>query len=247
MPARISILGTVLTALLVASPASAQIVQSFQFGVGTFGPRGIDSRADGDVLRRDLFGQPLGADNSLTDSLAFDIHDFRTGHVFGEWNVAFGNHLEVAGDVGFSRQSVFSTYADVVDQNGRDINQTLRLQMVPMTAIVRFLPFGRPGDVQPYVGAGVGAVYYRYSEFGSFVDPDTLVISNARYTTTGTAPATVLLGGVRFPLGGDIYALSLEGRYQWAVGNTGGLANGFLDDKIDLGGGYFNVGFQIRF
>jgi hypothetical protein len=112
---------------------------------------------------------------------------------------------------------------------------------------VRFLPFGRPGDVQPYVGAGVGAVFYRYSEFGSFVDTDTLELFNDRFTTTGTAPAGVILGGVRFPLGGDIYALNLEGKYLYAVGNTGGLDKGFLDDKIDLSGGMFNIGFQVRF
>ena len=47
----------------------------------------------------------------------------------------------------------------------------------------------------------------------------------------------ILLGGLRMPLGGDVYALTVEGRYQWGSGDTGGAANEFLGDKIDLGGG----------
>jgi hypothetical protein len=57
----------------------------------------------------------------------------------------------------------------------------------------------------------------------------------------------LIVYGVRVPIGGDIYALSLEGRYQWGVGKTGGADAGFVADKIDLSGGFFNVGFLVRF
>lgn len=247
MHARIRAAGLMLMGLLAAAPASAQVVQSIQFGGGLFAPKGFDSRADGDVIRRDFDGRPLNGSPSLTDALVFDMSDFRTGHLFGEWNVGVGKHLEFGAGIGFSQRAVPSVYLDVVDESGRDIDQTLKLQIVPMTAVVRFLPFGGPGDVQPYVGAGVGAVRYRYSEFGRFVDSDTLDIFNDRFTATGTAPAAVFLGGVKLPIGGDIYSLNLEGRYLHAVGNTGGLDKGFLDDKVDLSGGMFNVSFQVRF
>jgi opacity protein-like surface antigen len=247
MHARIRAAGLILAGLLAATPASAQVVQSIQFGGGLFSPRGFDSRVDGDVLRRDFDGRSLNGAPNLTDALVFKMSDFRTGHVFGEWSVDIGKHLEVGAGVGFAQRAVPSVYLDVVDQNGRDIDQTLKLQVVPITAVVRFLPFGGPGDVQPYVGAGVGAVHFRYSEFGRFVDSDTLDIFNDRFTATGTAPAGVILGGVKFPIGGDIYSLNLEGRYLRAVGDTGGLDKGFLGDKIDLSGGMFNVAFQVRF
>lgn len=247
MHARIRAAGLIVVGLLAATPASAQVVQSIQFGGGLFSPRGFDSRADGDVLRRDFDGRPLNGAPNLTDALVFDIADFRTGNVFGEWSVGVGKHLEFGAGIGFAQRAVPSVYLDVVDQSGRDIDQTLKLQIVPMTAVVRFLPFGGPGTVQPYIGAGIGAVRYRYSEFGRFVDSDTLDIFSDRFTATGTAPAGVILGGVKFPLGGDIYSMSLEGRYLRAVGDTGGLANNFLGDKIDLSGGMFNVGFQVRF
>lgn len=247
MHARIRAAGLIVVGLLAASPASAQVVQSIQFGGGFFSPRGFDSRASGDVLVRDLEGRPLTGAPALSDALVFDISDFRTGHVFGEWSVGVGKHLEFGGGVGFSQRSVPSVYADVVDENGRDIEQTLKLRVVPITGVVRFLPFGTPSTVQPYVGAGFGVVRYNYSEFGSFVDSDTLDIFNDKFTASGTAPAGVFLGGVKLPIGGDIYSMSIEGRYLWAVGDTGGLNNGFLDEKIDLSGWMLNGGFQIRF
>jgi hypothetical protein len=138
-------------------------------------------------------------------------------------------------------------YLDLEDEQGRDINQEIGLRVVPVTGIIRFLPFGRAGDVQPYVGAGLAALNFRYSEVGEFVDGDTLDIFDDRYTVSDTALGGLLLGGVRLPLGGDIYGLGIEYRYQFGAGNTGGLDNGFLADKIDLSGGQLNFSFSVRF
>jgi hypothetical protein len=233
--------------LFAASPASAQVVQSLNLGGGFFSPKGFDSRVDGDVLVRDAFGDYLPAYPDLSDALAFDMSDFRGGQVFAEWNAAFGDHVELGVGVGHYRRSVPTVYWDLVDDFGDEIEQTLRLRVAPLTAVVRFLPFGDASSVQPYVGAGVGMFNFRYSEFGRFVDPETLDIDDGRFTATGWAPGAVVLGGVRVPLGGDVYGLTLEGRYNIATGDTGGIEAGFLDEKIDLGGGQFNIGFLVRF
>lgn len=236
-----------ITALASAAPASAQVVQSLSFGGGVFSPKGFDSRVDGDVLVRDAYGEAVPAIPQLSDALLFDMSDFRSGQLFGEWNLAFGNHVEIGAGVGFYKRTVPTVYLDLVDDFDREIEQDISLRVTPITGVVRFLPFGRAGSVQPYVGAGVGLFNYRYSESGRFVDTDTLDIFEDTFTATGWAPGGVVLGGVRLPLGGDIYGLTLEGRYQFATGETGGLDEGFLDDKIDLGGLGFNVGFLVRF
>jgi hypothetical protein len=57
------------------------------------------------------------------------------------------------------------------------------------------------------------------------------------------------------PIGGDVYAINIEGRYQWLVGKTDGTTTGangeilpdFLGNRIDLGGGSLNFSFLIRF
>jgi hypothetical protein len=137
---RVSVLLAVL--LSIAIPASAQVVQSFHVMTGGFFPRGIDSRDANDVLSRNFVGEFMPGDPTVTDALAFEIKDFRTGHLFGEWNVAFGDHIEVGAGLGFYRRSVPTLYLDVVDENRLDIEQTLKLRVVPFTALVRFLPFG---------------------------------------------------------------------------------------------------------
>ena len=68
--------------------------------------------------------------------------------------------------------------------------------MVPISGVVRFLPFGQAGGFQPYVGGGVSAVNFRYSETGEFVDPT----PRSRSSTTssqrdGYAFGAVILGG----------------------------------------------------
>jgi hypothetical protein len=234
-----------LALVLFASAASAQTVHSVQVGVGGVFPRGLDGRTSGDILVRNYFGEPFPGEPSLTDALAFRIGDFKSGQVFGEWNVAFGRHVEFGAGLGFYKRTVPTVYLDVVDQNDFEIEQELGLRVVPITALVRFLPFGGPGEVQPYVGAGISALRYRYTEVGDFVDPDTLGINPGRFVGTGTAVGGVLLGGLRIPLGGDVYGMGLEGRYQFGSGDLS--LDEFVSDKIDLGGGQFNVTFLVRF
>ena len=230
-----------------ASPASAQVVQSLGLGMGIFMPRGFDSRVTGDVLVANLTQPDVLP--GVSGSLEFEIGDFRSFPLFGEWNVAINRNLEFSAGVSFSNRKVDSRYLDLVNsaRNNADIEQDLRLRMIPITGVVRFLPFGDATGVQPYVGAGVAAINFRYSETGEFVDPTDFAIFQDRYVASGTAVGGLILGGVRFPMGGDVYAFTLEGRYQFASGNTGGAEAGFLGDKIDLSGGLINFGLLIRF
>jgi len=231
-------IGLLALGLALAAPASAQPVQSLHLGVGVFSPRGFDSRVEGDVLVENL---------TTFEPLLFRIEDFRNANVLGEWQLAFGDRVEVAAGVGYYSESVPSVYRELIDQDGTEITQDLKLRIVPITGVVRFMPFGRASDIQPYVGAGIGAFNWRYTESGEFVDTFDFTIFEDRFVASGTDFGPVVLGGVRIPLGGDIYGLTLEYRYQIAEGETGGFDNGFLADAIDLSGGNFNVGFLIRF
>jgi hypothetical protein len=241
-----------LTAMLIlSSTAHAQVVQSVHFGFGGFFPRGLEARSTDDVIRRNIRGEFLPGEPSVTDALAIRTQDFRGAQGFGEWIVGVGPNIEVSGGIGIYGRTVPSLYRDLVDDaTGRDIEQDIKLRIVPITALVRFLPFGNASTVQPYVGVGVSALRFRYSEVGEFVDPVTLEIFDNigdPYVATGTASGPVFVYGLRVPLGGDIYGLTIEGRHQYGKGNTGGIDNNFVADKIDLSGGSFNVGFLVRF
>ena len=236
--------GACVAALFIAAPASAQIVQSVQFGGGVFFPRSLDNRPDDDVLVRNFFGEGIPGLPGFTDALAFDVSDFRSGQLFGEWNVTFGDRVEFGAGIGYYADTIPTVYRDLVDQNDREIEQELRLRVVPISAVVRFLPFGRAGDIQPYAGIGISALNYEYSEIGDFVDPVTLdVLPAQNYVANGTTPGVLLLGGVRIPITGDIFGFTVEGRYQFGKGDTGGIEAGFLEDTIDLSG--FNLSFAM--
>ncbi len=229
-------IGSVLAlALLVSAPASAQVIHSFQIGVGAFLPRGYDARIAGDVLVEDL------------NSLAFKTEDFRSARVFGEWDVAFGDHVEVGAGIGFYSRGVPSVYRDFVNVDGSEIEQDLHLRIVPISGVVRFLPFGQVGTFRPYVGAGVTVMRWRYSESGDFIDFTDYSIFRDRFVASGTDLGGLLLGGIRVPLGGDVFGMGAEVRYQWGSGDTGGLANGFLADKIDLSGPQVNFSFIVHY
>lgn len=237
--------GALLVALVAATPASAQVVHSVGFGAGLFVPRACHN----DLATRLDCRESRGSDDVLVEnlkSLAFDIKDFRGGQVFGEWNMTFDDRIELSLGGGFYRKTVPSVYADYVDQDLTEIEQDLRLQVVPLSAVVRFLPWGRAGNIQPYFGAGVAALRWQYSETGEFIDfNDNFAVFEDHYVAKGTSVAPVLLAGLRMPISGDIYAMNAEFRYQFGEGNLGN--NGFLTERIDLSGLNFTLGFQIRF
>ena len=87
-----------------------------------------------------------------------------------------------------------------------EIEQDLKLRQIPMSATVRFLPLGRTRSVQPYIGAGIGAINWRYTETGEFVDFNDEIF-RANFEADGTEVGPVILGGVRFPVA-DIVARS---------------------------------------
>jgi outer membrane protein W len=220
----------------VLAPATTYAQQSLSFYAGGFVPRGEDSRvrtngASDDVLVNNL------------DFLAFNIKDFNGGTIGADYLVGVGDWLDAGLGVGFYRRTVPSVYADFVNANGSEIEQDLKLRIVPFTATIRFLPLGHSSGVEPYIGAGVGVLNWRYSEAGEFVGSDSSIF-RASYVGSGTATGPLILGGVRVPLGG--IGLGGEVRYQKAEGNL--PADQFFSaNKIDLGGWSFAGTVQVRF
>jgi hypothetical protein len=233
---RLLSIGLVLVGALAASErsASAQVVQSVNLSLGAFLPRGEDARIDNDVWLANL---PV---------FRFEIKDFTGGEVSGEWNFAFGDRVELGLGGAFYQRSVPTVYRDYVNKDFSEVRSDMKLRTIPLTAVVRLMPFGRPGEFQPYVGGGINVTPWRYSEVGDFIDfNDNNNVYHARYVGTGTSTGAVILAGFRAPINGDVYALTMEGRYTTGEGTLN--ADDFLGTKIDLGGTSLRVGFLIRF
>jgi hypothetical protein len=223
----------VLLALVAPSQAAAQSVVSIY--LGGFSPRGLDARNDTDVLVSNLFNGE--------DSLDFEVNDFGGATVGLEWLTALGPHLEAGVGLGYYRRTVPSVYAFLVADDRTEIEQDLRLRIVPFSATVRLLPFGRYAAIQPYVGGGIGVLNWRYTEVGEFVDSLDGSIFADRFVGSGTAAGPVLIGGARFPAGA--WTIGGEVRYQSARDEV--PIDEFLGTTIDLGGYNYLLTFSVGF
>src|ERR1044071_7272643 len=110
-------------------PARAQ--QTVNFTLGYFAVRGEDARDSTDILRNDR------------RFLTFDVGDFNTATVGGEWLVPFGSYFEGGAGVSFARRTVPSFYTNQSRVGGGSIDQDLKLRMVPISFTIRALPLGQ--------------------------------------------------------------------------------------------------------
>ena len=128
----------ILTAMLVATPASAQLVQSLQFGVGGFFPRNLDSRVAGDVWVANLNQPDVAGFPGTTASLAFDPDSFHGWTIFGEWSLGFRNRFELGVGASHYSQTAHSFYRDLENSlrpTHPDIEQDLKLRITPISVV----------------------------------------------------------------------------------------------------------------
>jgi hypothetical protein len=235
-----------LVVLLAPAAASAQIRQvgtssgsdapsTVNFTIGYFALKGFDSRVDDDVL--------LG-DHQYRYPLLFDIKDFNSATFGAEYLLGLGSQFEAGVGIGYSQRTVPTVYATVTRPGGAEIEQELKLKQVPVTFTGRFLFLPRGSAVEPYVGAGLVAIRYRYSEIGNFVFDDGFISDPLRSVAEGVAVGPMILGGLRAPV--NNWTVGGEVRWQKAEGK-GLLDEGFIGDKLDLGGWHANFTFGVRF
>jgi hypothetical protein len=221
---------TLLTLGVVGTPV-ALAQQQVSFSVGGFSPRSEDSRTTGDVLVNNL------------DFLSFRVGDF-SGPIFGaEYLTGLGEYFDGGLGIGFYQRTVPTVYNDFVNANGTEIEQDLKLRVVPFTATVRWLPMGHHNGVEPYIGAGVGVFNYRYSESGQFLATDNSIFRGT-FVGSGTATGPVILGGIRVPVGS--WGVGGELRYQSAKGDLPADQD-FSGNKLDLGGFTYTFTINVRF
>lgn len=233
-----SVRTTVLAALLaIAWPAPLLAQDSWlSLSLGRFAVRGADTRIADDVLLANL------------QDFYFFPADLNGASVGAEWLLGVGDYLEVGVGAGWYRRTAFSVYDDAVRRDGTEIEQDFTLRLAPVAGTARFFPFGRRAVVQPYAGAGIGLFNWRYSEVGEFIDfgergwPKPTFFG--QYTASGSDIGRIYLAGLR--IGGGGYAVGVEFRHQDAQGVVG-IDQGFLAERIDLGGMTTAFTFNVRF
>lgn len=230
------------TLVTAASPAVLHAQQSLNVQLGGFVPSGLSGRSDTDVLVNDIINGDYSLGNAHTGEV-IEVNDFSNVTIGAEWLIGITRNVEAGLGVGYYSKTVESVYAHLIEDDDTEIAQDLRLRIVPFTATLRFLPLGRDASIQPYVGAGVGVLSWKYSEIGEFVDTFDDSVFQGRFVDSGAAAGPTVLGGVRFSLGS--MDLGGEVRYQNATGDLDDV--GFTGSTIDLGGFSYLATFNIRF
>lgn len=222
----------VLTLMAMAGMPVVSQAGSVDIRVGGFLPR-----ADSNLFADD-------AELYVKDGRTLKTSDWNgvTGGI--QFNTAIADNVEIGFSVDGYERTLHTSYRDFIGESGREITQSLKFQVVPVGVQLRFGPTAR-GRLSPYVAAGADLFFYRYEEFGDFIDfegPGQPIIEDS-FISEGVAPGFHVAGGVRVPIGDD-FGLTAEGRYQWAKDDMG---DDFSGNEIDLTGASVTLGFHIRF
>jgi opacity protein-like surface antigen len=222
------VLVAALGALVLAAAPEQAAASGVHLRAGAFFPR-ADSNLFDDT--EELFGTDKG-----------DWVGFTGG---GEFYFNVSEHLELGFHVDGYARTLDTTYVDFTRPNGQEIFQTLEIDTVPVGTTLRYVVNPSRGEITPFVGVGVDAVFYEYKEYGDFIDffDDRLPVRSDAFFDEGTAFGFHVTGGVRIPLGDD-FSLVGEGRYTWAKTDMG---EDFRLNEIDLSGPTVTLGITMRF
>jgi len=213
--------------VIVALPAAAN-AGGLDLRIGGFQPHANSNLFDDDaelytVRKRNWRGITGGAEFSSRIARNFEIGFNLDG---------YGKELD-------------THYRDVVREDGSEIRQTLKLTIVPVGVTVRLVPTSRHTRIAPFIGAGVDAFFWKYEEFGDFVDfvdPANPIIADS-FRSDGVATGFHVAGGLRLFVSDD-FGVTGEVRYTVAKGNMG---DDFAGNRIDVGGFGATVGVHFRF
>ncbi len=231
------------------APQPAPIVggaPDFLFGTphGSIGVRGVWSFAR---AGSDLF-------DFVQQQLTLDKKDFNTPMIGIDGAITLTPRLDVVFGVEFGKAEKDSEYRDFVDNLLLPITQSTTLKQSTVSGSVRFnlLPRGQsvsrfawiPRSVTPYVGAGGGAIWYKFQQNGDFVDFVDLSVFTDSFVSSGFTPSAHVFGGTDVHLYRILF-LTAEGRYVWANAKLG---RDFVDfDPIDLSGFRLSTGIHLMF
>ena len=234
----------ILLPLLMGAPSPAS-AGGLDVRLGAFVPRARDCGVPFDEPPKYTLFQ------DVCDLFIVSKEDWR-GFTWGiEYNHVLAKFLEVAIHVDGYQKTVDTSYRDWTRPDGSDIFQSLRLNVVPFGLTLQLVPTSKRTKVAPFAGGGIDLVYWKYEEFGDFIDffdPDLPVFSD-HFIGDGVTFGFHATGGVRFYLNRD-FAIVVRGNYQWADATMGGDFSPNepgLINRLDLSGVSLTFGLHVRF
>jgi hypothetical protein len=190
----------------------------------------------------------------VQDQLTIEKKDFNAPAFGMDLGIVLTPRVEIAGGFDLSQAGVQSEYRRFEDNVGLPITQETRLRQRHVFGSVRFnvVPSGQPVSrfawvprtVTPYLGAGAGALWYQFEQFGDFVDFVDLSVFTDRFSSSGFTPSMHVFGGADVNVYRALF-VTVEGKYVWADAT---LDSDFIDfEPIDLAGFKLSTGIRLVF
>lgn len=243
---------------LVALIALAELAAAPAAGAQDAGEGFLFFRPSGSWTLRAGYAMP----NANSDIFSFTRNnftvnrgDFSAFDFGGDLAFTIAPRFDLDIDISYSGMSKGSEYRNFVDNNQQPIQQTTSFQRTPITINARYYLTDRgrqighyawvPRRIVPYVGAGVGAMYYDFEQKGDFIASDSsMSVFPDALKSRGWAPMAQALAGVEWELGPQ-WSLRTEARYLTGSAELSSDFVGF--HRIDLSGMTSSVGFFLRF
>lgn len=182
--------------------------------------------------------------------------DFDGASFGGEIAVRASDRVDVVLGLAHARSEVFSEYEHFLGTDSLPINQQTRFWTTPLTLSGRYYladrgrTIGRfawvPTRITPYVGAGLGVVWYGFEQEGEFINFDTFDIYDGFLQEEGHSFGAHAMAGLDVGVTNNL-VLNVEGRLNAARGAVNGFAYGDLADEVDLSGLQITLGLGLRF
>lgn len=195
--------------------------------------------------------------------LTLEKGDFSGPTIGADIAIRMTPQLDLTLDGAWIGSSTKSHYRELVDADGREIEQTTSLRRVPLTANLKayLVPRGRsvgslayiPAKVVPWVGVGGGITWYKLEQSGSFIvnpeeclatgDATSCNVFDDKLVSSSWGPVVQGMGGVNVTLTPRV-ALTGDARYVWSRASMEDSFEGF--EKIDLSGVSIALGVTFR-
>lgn len=168
-----------------------------------------------------------------------------------EYNTEVTPRFEVGVSLDGYSQDVDTNYRDFTRPNRREILQTLKLTLVPVGVSLRVLPLDRSAPLRPYVAVGGDVIFWRFEEFGDFIDfrsPSRDIIADS-FRSEGVKVGAHVAAGLRLRLTHD---LSATGEWRYQAASRAEMGDDFKAtapdvNELDLSGQSFTFGVNLRF
>lgn len=202
--------------VLLAGAANVEAA-SFNFKLGLFYPN----------MKSDLWEINM-------ENLALSKQDMQDKYYAGEFEQFVGRNLSLTLEVGHYMEEHYSMYRDYEYDDGTPIYQNVALRVINMEAGFKFYPLGHRGKLSPFVGAGFGMYYWKFEQWGDFIDFVDDVINQDVYAESHAfTPGFNAKGGFVYRPSRSL-GIGVEARYQNLKGELGSFFEGF--EKLDMSG-----------